>query len=353
MSTHIAIDFGTARTKIARFDEKSQQPKLISLGREVPWAVPSLFYIPKEGEIFIGDDAQDAFSSDPAGVVRGLKMELHRSARVLRNKRRFERIELAAKLFKWIRTECERLVFHNEIVNSCTLTIPPGFGAFEVDCLKSAAKSAGFDSVDTIAEPVAAARAWLSASPSAKDFIVVCDIGGGTSDIALVQKQETGYFIYPDIPPLGIPRGGNDIDNSLLDQLDLDGIPQASFPGLLVRIRQAKERVTTFNETVKFKVASQEVIIHPDLLGRCCADFSNTIRDHVKRFGDKIQKDISVKLSDVPLLLVGGGRYIMGMVDSLKDIWPEVYGLGGMGKSYRAGCSYKIRTTAPIVSLDC
>ena len=71
----LAIDFGTSRTKVAYFDEASGKAQLVEIGREIRTVLPSVFYIPKEGqgERLVGDDAQDMVDSDPEGIVLSLK----------------------------------------------------------------------------------------------------------------------------------------------------------------------------------------------------------------------------------------------------------------------------------------
>ena len=56
----IAIDFGSTRTKVAYPDGVPIKPKLIELGREARSIVPSLFCIAKDGNVLVGDDAQEA-----------------------------------------------------------------------------------------------------------------------------------------------------------------------------------------------------------------------------------------------------------------------------------------------------
>jgi molecular chaperone DnaK (HSP70) len=69
----LTIDFGTTRTKVAAYDREEKKASLIELGREIHTIIPSTFYIPREGEILVGDDAEEAISDNPAGIVRGLK----------------------------------------------------------------------------------------------------------------------------------------------------------------------------------------------------------------------------------------------------------------------------------------
>lgn len=78
--------------------------------------------------------------------------------------------------------------------------------------LREAALAAGFDHVDFLEEPVAAALHYHATSRHAHDAVVV-DIGGGTTDIA---HARVGGDRTPRIHRAwGIARGGTDIDLAL------------------------------------------------------------------------------------------------------------------------------------------
>jgi len=81
-----------------------------------------------------------------------------------------------------------------------------------LEILHGAALAAGFDDVDFLEEPAAAAMHYHAESPEEHDAVVV-DIGGGTTDIA---HARVGGGRAPKIHRAwGIPRGGTDIDLAL------------------------------------------------------------------------------------------------------------------------------------------
>ena len=116
----IAIDFGTTRTKMAYFDPDRNEPRLIEVGREVRPVVPSVFYLPLEGQgkRLVGDDAQEQVEIDPEGVVIGLKKDIHRLGKIRCGVGRASvgRVELASDLFAHF-AQC-REVFPTEEVNA-------------------------------------------------------------------------------------------------------------------------------------------------------------------------------------------------------------------------------------------
>ncbi|MFM7794435.1 MAG: Hsp70 family protein, partial [Microcystis panniformis] len=85
--------------------------------------------------------------------------------------------------------------------------------------MEQSAISAGFSHVKLLEEPVAAAIYYShNAKIQQGEIILVYDLGGGTFDATLIQKQDSGYQL------IGIPKGlshcgGIDFDRQIYQQL--------------------------------------------------------------------------------------------------------------------------------------
>ena len=87
--------------------------------------------------------------------------------------------------------------FLGKQVNSAVITVPTNFADAQKKVLESAAKEAGIDVLQFIAEPVSAVLAY-DARPEAKlvdKVVVVADLGGTRSDIAIVASRGGMYSI--------------------------------------------------------------------------------------------------------------------------------------------------------------
>ena len=323
----IAIDFGTTRTKIATLDETTQQPHLIHLGRENSSVIPSLFYIPKHGSVRVGDDAMEAMKSDPAGVVRGLKMDLHRHGKIRINGKRFKRKELASKLFQWIREQCNDQVSQNGPFTECILSVPPSFTPIQRESIYEAAVLGGFKKATLIEEPVAAAKHWLSSESSSPEHIIVCDIGGGTTDFALVKRNHDDFLISSDLLPTGVPVGGNDLDDNIWSSLKNENITHDKFPGFLILVRRAKEWFAERIDKKKTYITygPEHVEIPRNVVEACSQQFVEEICIQLKKFLHDAKALNVPEVIQAPLLLVGGGKDVIGMKEALEDLWPTVY----------------------------
>ena len=91
-------------------------------------------------------------------------------------------------------------------------SLGPAGGEQALDILAEAAQIAGFDAVDFLEEPVAAALHY-HASSEVRHSTLVVDIGGGTTDIAHAQVggRETPLIHRA----WGLPQGGTDVDLAL------------------------------------------------------------------------------------------------------------------------------------------
>ncbi len=149
------------------------------------------------------------------------------------------------------------------------ITIPASFDAVARDLTVKAARSAGLEDITLLEEPQAAFYAWLESNPlewkdamDPGDLILVCDIGGGTTDFSLIQ-------IVSDRGNLGLERvavgehlllGGDNMDLALAYSLreGLKGrgqaLDQGQFQHLWHNVRLAKERLLSDNSLAEVPV---------------------------------------------------------------------------------------------------
>jgi molecular chaperone DnaK (HSP70) len=104
------------------------------------------------------------------------------------------------------------------------LTVPASFDAAARELTVEAARSAGLEHITLLEEPQAAFYAWIDVSHDAwrqhvevGDVVLVCDIGGGTTDLSLIAvSEEKGQLALTRVA-VGdhILLGGDNMDLSL------------------------------------------------------------------------------------------------------------------------------------------
>jgi len=324
----LSIDFGTTRTKVAYWNVEKGEPDLVKLGNAMNPFIPSAFYLPIKGTrgILVGDEALDLVHVDPSGVVIGLKKEIHRPGkkRVGPGRPAIGRIELVSHIFRFIRERCEDDFFRNKSITRCMLSVPVAFESKKRECIVQAASQAGFTEIELIEEPVAAAKHWLSTEPNfASPYLIVCDIGGGTTDFALLKNAGGSQEAVPDVIRGGVLRGGNDVDEDIFEsaikQGDVDTETATSFrSGFLNGIRMLREVFGKTGRVENVSIKGKALAVDAKIIDTCVGEFSDFVITQLEKFIEHCQSKIP-DLEIPPILLVGGGSKILGLRERLAE----------------------------------
>jgi len=188
------------------------------------------------------------------------------------------------------------------------LTVPASFDAVARELTVTAAREAGFEHLTLLEEPQAAFYAWLESRVddwrrgiSVGDSILVCDIGGGTTDFSLIQVTDEDGELGLRRVAVGdhILLGGDNMDLALAYAVQAKLARQRiklddwQFRGLWHGCRQAKERL----------LAEPDREVEPVVvLGRGSALIGGTIRTELTR-------------SDVTSVLLEGFLPVCGASD--------------------------------------
>ncbi len=136
------------------------------------------------------------------------------------------------------------------------LTVPASFDAVARELTLEAARDVGLNRVTLLEEPQAAFYAWLTAQGDAwrdqvkvGDVILVCDVGGGTTDLTLIQVQDEDGSLTLNRLAVGdhILLGGDNMDLALAynvaNQLSggMESLDPSQRVALIHACRDAKE----------------------------------------------------------------------------------------------------------------
>ncbi len=135
------------------------------------------------------------------------------------------------------------------------LTVPASFDEVARELTLKAAKEAGFSNVTLLEEPLAAFYAWLADHEKnwqeyigKDDLLLVCDVGGGTTDFTLIGTQVTEQG--PRLERLAVGDhlllGGDNMDLALAAMQEKalkTKLDPARWQGLCHQCRQAKEQL--------------------------------------------------------------------------------------------------------------
>jgi len=344
----IGIDLGTTNSVVAYIDTQEVAdggspirvfpvPQLVGHGevRTLP-ALPSFLYFPTEDELSAGA-VSATWDEDPPMVTGVLAREqgalvpsrqvssakswlsypgVDRRARILPAQAEppqpmISPVEASARYLMHLRdawngaigTDGETRFEHQEIV----LTVPASFDEEARELTVEAARRAGLDTLTLLEEPLAAFYAWIAANRHAQpsgpsscpylardgngeglrdgELILICDIGGGTTDFSLVSARLVNGELQFERTAIGehLLLGGDNLDFALA--------------------RRVEEKLKDIKLTLRQRYA----------LRRACCTAK-----------ERLLSDSSSELSRVPVTVLGSGRAVVGQALSVDLTREEV-----------------------------
>jgi molecular chaperone DnaK (HSP70) len=260
----IGIDLGTTNSAVAYIDSQSGEElmdqaifpvaQVVAAGQvEEREVIPSFAYLPgahelpknslslpwdAERDYCIGEFAREQGTKVPQRMISSAKSWLCHSG-VDRNGailpwnspaevERISPVEVSTRYLTHIREAWDHFRARSGNGESFTaqdiiLTVPASFDAVARELTVTAARGAGFD-VTLLEEPQAALYAWIGAEKDrwrkvlkVGDIILVCDIGGGTTDFSLISVHEEDGDLTLERIAVGdhILLGGDNMDLAL------------------------------------------------------------------------------------------------------------------------------------------
>jgi molecular chaperone DnaK (HSP70) len=215
----LGLDFGTCYSSAAL--GIANNPKLIKEPINRGYSFPSSIFINNQEQILIGQAAENFRQKDPQRYRREFKRDLGSpNPYTIGNVVRLPE-ELVTEMLRKLKTEAEKMSrgLGEDIIASAVLTIPATYQPYKRQLMEQAGLKAGFNQIKLLEEPVAAAMYYSrQATVQEQEIVLVYDLGGGTFDATLIQKQKSGYQI------IGIPRGlahcgGTDFDRQIYQEL--------------------------------------------------------------------------------------------------------------------------------------
>jgi len=219
------IDLGTTNSAISKME--NGEAKIIKINGQDD-TMPSCIAYNKKGTL-VGRKAFDAHKGEQdLRLTREIEQNAfiefkrtmgtdkkHFSSNMTRD---LSSEELSAEILKTLKS------FAGEIINAVVITVPAAFKNNQVDATRRAAQLAGFEHVEILQEPVAAAMLYGLESKKKNGYWLVFDFGGGTFDAALL-KVEDGIMKVSDTEGDNY-LGGKNLDLAIVDHIIIPHIGQ-------------------------------------------------------------------------------------------------------------------------------
>jgi hypothetical protein len=242
---NLGIDLGTTNSALAYIDPRQaaeadaptiqvlEIPQYVAQGRiEARRTLPSFLYLGDRE--YIGAYAREQGAIVPTKSVHSAKSwlsnpEVDRTAKILpwdaqEGGRVLSPVEVSTKILAFIAEAWKQQHGSGIDEQNVVLTVPASFDEEARELTVSAAHDAGIQNLTLLEEPAAAFYSWIAndLSRSQKNLfegqtVLVCDVGGGTSDFTLIRVAREGDRV--DFTRTAVGRhlllGGDNLDLTL------------------------------------------------------------------------------------------------------------------------------------------
>ena len=241
----IGIDLGTTNSALAYIDEGEAQgrdfppvhifetPQLVAAGRIEPRRTLPSFLFLEDGQP-VGVYAREQGAIVPTRLVHSAKSwlsnpDVDRTAKILpwdsqETGRVLSPVEVSARFIAKFREEWDRAKGVPLAAQDIVLTVPASFDEEARELTVMAAREAGLERLTLLEEPAAAFYSWIAnnlAQSRKKLFdgqtVLICDVGGGTSDFSLIRVSRSGDLVDFTRTAVGkhLLLGGDNLDLTL------------------------------------------------------------------------------------------------------------------------------------------
>jgi len=238
----IGIDLGTTNSALAWMDPSEDDqaisvldiPQFVAQGREESLrTLPSFLYL--GDQTYVGAYAREQGALTPTRTVHSAKSwlsnaDVDRRAKILpwdtqESARELSPVEVSAKYIEHMRKAWDTAnPSHPLAEQDIVLTVPASFDEEARELTVEAARLAGLENLTLLEEPAAAFYSWIAnhLAESQKTLfdgqtVLICDVGGGTSDFTLIKVSRKGDMVEFTRTAVGkhLLLGGDNLDLTL------------------------------------------------------------------------------------------------------------------------------------------
>ena len=288
-----AMDIGTTNSAVAVMENGEAVIKKSSTQKDT---IPSIVSITRKGIIHTGDTAANELANQ---VLRATKtwdgrytatdifkefkrtmgtVEVYHSKNL---KKDFTSQQLSAEIIKALAANAD--------INdggSIVISVPAKFDATQKTATVEAARLAGFQYVELIQEPIAAAVAFGVNTGQKNGFWLVFDLGGGTFDVALL-RVDGGVQQVVDTEGDSY-LGGKDIDYAFVDRILL---PYVEKKFKISRIEVSERKMSMLREALKVYAEKAKVALSTAPVAEVLSDLGELGCDDS---GKEIELDLTI-----------------------------------------------------------
>ena len=317
----VGIDLGTTFSAIAHIDAYGK-PQIIP-NAESERITPSVILFDGQNAI-VGTMAKQNAVAEPEKIVDFVKREMGKSKAQFHrefNGKIYSAEELSALIIKKLKNDAEKYL--GEAITDVVITVPAYFNDSERTATLHAGQLAGFNVLQVINEPTAAALAYGLDKLDSEQTVFVFDLGGGTFDVTIMRIEDNHIRM---LASNGDHRlGGKDWDdiivNWVAEEFDsLHGenplLDLQSYQDLYTRALTAKVQLSSRQRTtVVHSYDGKSVKL--DLSREQFEQRSRSLLEKCKTICEIVMQEAGLDWSQIDRILLTGG---MTRMPSVRDM---------------------------------
>lgn len=343
---NVGIDLGTTNTLVC-VNIKGKE-KCLRFGEMDSEMLPSaIYYVEDTDEVMVGADAKDEGIIDPFNFIKSAKTYMGDNQHIYHCKGRdFNPTQVATEVLKEVKkTIVQELDLDEDERIDAVITVPAYFNTDQRRETRQAGFDAGLNVTRIIAEPTAAAVAFID-NEEIEGKVFVIDLGGGTFDLSVMEQDDKD--IYKACRAAGGDNhlGGDDFDLMLEEYLisvfkedtgiDLTSYEKSGIPDKR-KYYSVRGKIRNEAELAKIKLSkkNEAKIILKNLVSKdgksdlninltredfeeCCQSLFSKIETMIRDYIKTENIDIS-EIEEV--VLVGGSCYIPKVREIVESIF--------------------------------
>ncbi|MDF5734001.1 MAG: Hsp70 family protein [Rhizonema sp. PD38] len=207
--TAVGIDLGTTNSEVAIVE--NGQVRVLP-GEDGDLILPSCVGFSDTGKLLVGREALRQYAAAPERTVKSIKRWMgtdHKTTLGSGEQSEYLPHEISAIILRALKQRAESVL--GESVTQAVITVPAYFTDAQRQATKTAGEIAGFEVLQIINEPTAAALAYDLRSEETEQ-VLVYDLGGGTFDVSVVE-------ITGDVTEVLASHGNNQLGGDDFDRL--------------------------------------------------------------------------------------------------------------------------------------
>ena len=326
----IGIDLGTTFSVVARLDERGQPVTLVNA--EGDRVTPSVVLFDTQ-DVVVGKEAFKALATEADHVAECSKRDMgHRVFHKVLEGKQYPPEVIEAWILNKLRADMVQQVGP---FSKVVITVPAYFDEVRRKATQDAGYMAGFDVMDIINEPTAAAVAFgfqqgyldVKGSTDQPRRILVYDLGGGTFDVTVMEIRGTEFVALSTDGDVRL--GGYDWDQRLVDLVAesfirehyVDPREDSNTTGKLWRECEDAKRTLSVRNKASVACDYRGFASRVEISKQQFEEATQDLLDRTRFTTVQTLKAAGLEWSDIERVLLVGGSTRMPMVhDMLREI---------------------------------